>query len=108
MIEPYPIPATRIVRQDAAASAPRVIEADIVVVGAGISGVSAALAAAKLGRRVALVDAGQQLGGQSTGSLLGTLCGFYSNGPDPYRVVYGIVSDKSVRASGRERVCQIV
>ncbi|MFC3676290.1 FAD-dependent oxidoreductase [Ferrovibrio xuzhouensis] len=94
MSEPYPIPATRIVRQDAASiAAPRVIAADIVVVGAGISGVSAALEAAKLGRRVALVDAGQQLGGQSTGSMLGTLCGFYSNGPEPYRVVYGIVDD---------------
>lgn len=85
----YPIPATRIVRHAAAAA--RVVEADIVVVGAGISGISAALEAAKLGRRVVLVDAGQQLGGQSTGSLLGTFCGFYSNGPEPYRVVYGMV-----------------
>src|SRR3546814_2888789 len=90
MTEAYPIPATRIVRQDAAsAAAPRVIAADIVVVGAGISGVSAALEAAKLGRRVALVDAGQQLGGQSTGSLLGTLCGFYSNGPDQIGRAHG-------------------
>src|SRR3546814_9918377 len=88
------MPAARLVRQYAASiAAPRVIAADIVGVGAGISGVSAALEAAKLGRRVALVDAGQQLGGQSTGSLLGTLFGFYSNGPDPYRVVYGIVDD---------------
>lgn len=85
----YPVPATRIVRRTA--SAPRRLDADIVVLGAGISGVSAALEAAKLGRRVALVDAGMQLGGQSTGSLLGTFCGFYSNGPEPYRVVYGIV-----------------
>lgn len=87
----YPIPQTRVVRN--ASTAPRVIEADIVVIGAGISGVSAALEAAKLGRRVVLVDAGQQLGGQSTGSMLGTFCGFYSNGPEPYRVVYGMVDD---------------
>lgn len=88
----YPIPATRRVRRDADRNARR-LEADIVVLGAGISGVSAALEAARLGRRVALVDAGMQLGGQSTGSLLGTFCGFYSNGPDPYRVVYGIVDE---------------
>lgn len=88
----HPIPATRVVRQAGPAAA-RVLEADIVVLGAGISGISAALEAAKLGRRVVLVDAGQQLGGQSTGSLLGTFCGFYSNGPDPYRVVYGIVDE---------------
>lgn len=89
----YPIPATRRVRRDAARTTPRRLEADIVVLGAGISGVSAALEAARLGRRVALVDAGMQLGGQSTGSLLGTFCGFYSNGPEPYRVVYGIVDE---------------
>lgn len=88
----HPIPATRIIRRDST-DASRVLEADIVVLGAGISGISAALEAVKLGRRVILVDAGQQLGGQSTGSLLGTFCGFYSNGPEPYRVVYGIVDE---------------
>ncbi|WP_370155882.1 FAD-dependent oxidoreductase [Ferrovibrio sp.] len=88
----YPIPQTRILRRPETA-VPHIVTADIVVLGAGISGISAALEAAKLGRRVALVDAGQQLGGQSTGSMLGTLCGFYSNGPDPYRVVYGMADD---------------
>lgn len=88
----HPIPQTRIVQKPQGMAAPaRKLSADIVVVGAGISGVSAALEAARLGRKVVLVDAGQQLGGQSTGSLLGTFCGFYSNGPAPYRVVYGIV-----------------
>lgn len=86
----HPMPTARVVRREAGA-APRVIEADIAVLGAGISGVSAALEAAKLGRRVALIDGGLQIGGQSTNSLLGTFCGFYSNGPAPHRVVYGIV-----------------
>lgn len=92
----HPIPATRIVRHTHAAA--RVIDAEIVVVGAGISGISAALEAAKLGRRVVLVDARQQLGGQSTGSMLGTFCGFYSNGPEPYprRLWHG---RRDVRAS---------
>lgn len=87
----HPIPATRLVRRAPAGDAARRIDADIAVVGAGISGISAALEAAALGRRVVLVDAGMQLGGQSTGSMLGTFCGFYSNGPAPHRVVYGIV-----------------
>lgn len=91
-MDEHPIPKTRVVRNLGALTTRR-LSADIVVVGAGISGVSAALEAAKLGRKVVLVDAGMQLGGQSTGSLLGTFCGFYSNGPDPYRVVYGIVDD---------------
>lgn len=89
----YPVPPTRIVRKSIHAAASRRLDVDIVVLGAGISGISAALEAAKLGRKVVLVDAGQQLGGQSTGSMLGTFCGFYSNGQEPYRVVYGIADE---------------
>jgi heterodisulfide reductase subunit A-like polyferredoxin len=43
------------------------IEADICVLGAGISGVSAALEAAKLGRKVVIVDGAPALGGQAIG-----------------------------------------
>ncbi len=84
----YPIPDTRVVRrQDGVA---KQYAGDIAILGAGIAGVSAALEAAKLGRKVVLIDAGSQLGGQSTQSLIGTFCGLYSNGPSPYRVVYGM------------------
>jgi glycerol-3-phosphate dehydrogenase len=48
--------ATRIVRRGGADRAP-ILEVEICVVGAGIAGVSAALEAARLGRRVALVRA---------------------------------------------------
>jgi len=48
--------ATRIVRRNGAAAV-RKIAADICVVGAGIAGISAALEAAALGRKVVLVDA---------------------------------------------------
>lgn len=68
------------------------IDADVCVVGSGSAGFSAALTAAELGKRVVLVDAMPMVGGQAVGTLLGTLCGFYSNGPDPYRVTYGTVS----------------
>lgn len=84
----YPIPATRIVRREDGAA--KHYAADIAILGAGIAGVSAALEAARLGRKVVLIDAGSQLGGQSTQSLIGTFCGLYSNGPAPYRVVYGM------------------
>ena len=56
--------ATRIVRRKDA-TAVRQIETDICVVGAGIAGVSAALEAAQLGRKVALVDGLHALGGQA-------------------------------------------
>src|SRR3954454_17501251 len=81
--------ATRIVRRNSAATA-RQIGADICVVGAGIAGISAALEAARLGRKVALVDGLHALGGQAVNSVIGTFCGLFSNGPDGYQTVHGI------------------
>ena len=69
------------------------VEADICVVGAGISGISAALEAARLGRKVALVDGLPALGGQAVNSIIGTFCGLYSNGPEPYQLTHGIADD---------------
>lgn len=75
------------------ASAAKIIEADIAVIGAGIAGLSAALEAAKLGRRVVLVDGAPTLGGQAVGAIIGTFCGLFSNGPEPYQVTHGIADD---------------
>ncbi len=65
-------------------------DADICVVGAGISGISAALEAARLGRKVVLVDSLPMLGGQAVGSIIGTFCGLFSNGPDRIQLTHGI------------------
>jgi hypothetical protein len=81
--------ATRIVRRDGAA-AMRQIGVDICVVGAGIAGTSAALEAARLGRKVALVDGLHALGGQAVNSVIGTFCGLFSNGPNGYQLTHGI------------------
>jgi flavin-dependent dehydrogenase len=90
MASPTPVKtATRIVRRDGS-TALRQIEADICVVGAGSAGISAALEAARLGRRVALVDGLHALGGQAVNSVIGTFCGFFSNGHSGYRTVHGI------------------
>ena len=67
--------------------------ADICVVGAGIAGVSAALEAARLGRRVVIVDAAPSLGGQAIGSIVGTIIGLYTHGPAPYQITRGIADD---------------
>src|SRR3954467_10384289 len=86
---PTPIKtATRIVRREAASA--RRIEADICVVGAGIAGISAALEAARLGRKVALVDGLHALGGQAVNSIIGTFCGLFSNGYSGYQLTHGI------------------
>ncbi|MCM0022058.1 MAG: FAD-dependent oxidoreductase, partial [Tagaea sp.] len=81
--------ATHIVRR--ADQAPRRVDVDLCVVGSGAAGMSAALEAAKLGASVAVIEAGPALGGQAVGSLIGTFCGFYANGPDPAQVTHGIV-----------------
>src|SRR5499427_4427720 len=96
----FPIPmspdmSTRSVRRPAA-RAIRTISADICVVGAGISGVSAALEAARLGRKVVIVDASPALGGQAIGSIIGTIIGLYTHGPKPYQITH-LVADDIIR-----------
>jgi len=84
--------ATRIVQRDPAGGA-RPLSADICVLGAGIAGISAALEAARLGLRVALVDGLAALGGQAVHAVIGTFCGLFSNGPRPYQFTHGIADD---------------
>ncbi|MEQ9812832.1 MAG: FAD-dependent oxidoreductase [Azospirillaceae bacterium] len=85
--------------------APQELKADICVVGSGAAGTSAALEAARLGRTVVLLEAAPTLGGQAVGSLVGTLCGFYSNGPRPYPVTYGLAGESvaAMEATGTQR-----
>ena len=67
-------PETRVVRRNGAPSL-REHSADICVVGAGISGVSAAIEAARLGRKVILIDGLPALGGQAVNSIIGMIVG---------------------------------
>lgn len=59
------------------------LNADIVIVGGGMAGFAAALAAAGEDRSVLLVERQQMLGGNATQSNVGTICGAY------YRSVSG-------------------
>ncbi len=85
-----------------AAGAGHAVAADVAVLGSGIAGISAALEAARLGRRVVLIDAAPQLGGESVGSMIGTFCGLYSNGDAPRQVTHGIADEilRALRAGG--------
>src|SRR5262245_31732227 len=85
----------RVVRRPSQ-SPPRLVTADICVVGAGIAGISAALEAARLGRRVVIVDAAPALGGQAIGSIIGTIIGLYTHGPAPYQITH-LVADDIIR-----------
>lgn len=69
------------------------VDADICVLGAGISGVTAAIEAARLGRRVLIADAAPALGGQAVGSIIGTIIGLYSHGKDAYQLTHGLADE---------------
>lgn len=101
MAEERSITKTRVVQKRGADPA-QVVDADICVVGAGISGISAALEAARLGRKVALVDGLPKLGGQAVNAIIGTFAGLLSSGPEPYIFTYGIAEDilRELGASG--------
>jgi hypothetical protein len=66
------------------------VSADLCVVGAGIAGLSAAVAARALGRSVVLVDAQPVLGGQCVNSLIGLFCGVFGNAPGYHQLTHGI------------------
>jgi hypothetical protein len=68
---------------------------DLVVVGGGSAGTAAAVTAARLGLRTALVEEMPFLGGMSTGGCVGTFCGFYYREPsgDLERLVGGFAAE---------------
>ena len=94
---------TRTVRRAFESTA--LFQGDICVVGSGAAGLSAALEAARTGKRVLLVEAAQSLGGQAVNSIIGTFCGLYSNGPDITRLTYGVADDilRGLHAGGAAR-----
>jgi len=57
-------------------------EVDVLVVGGGTSGCAAAIAAARHGARVLLVERYGFLGGTATAAMVGVFCGVYTCGPD--------------------------
>jgi FAD dependent oxidoreductase len=84
--------STRTVKRGPRTNA-RELGVDICVVGAGIAGTAAALQAARLGRKVAIVDGLPALGGQAVNSIIGTFCGLFSNGTHGYQFTYGVADD---------------
>src|SRR5579862_3389612 len=92
MVEEPFRPETRVVRRGEASRA-REHQADLCVVGAGISGVSAAIEAARLGRKVVLIDGMPALGGQAVNSIIGMIVGLFGNPPKSKQLTHGIADD---------------
>jgi hypothetical protein len=85
-------PAT-VVKRRSGGSAPREHRADMCIVGAGISGTSAAIEAAQLGREVILIDGLPSLGGQAVNSIIGMMVGLFGNPPKSKQLTHGIADD---------------
>jgi hypothetical protein len=83
------------------------VAADICIVGSGISGVSAAIEAARLGRKVLLVDGQPSLGGQAVNSIIGTICGLFSNAPSRRQLTHGIADD-IIRDLGAQGMAHLI
>lgn len=58
------------------------ITTNILVVGAGVSGIAAAVAASRQGKQVVLIDNHSYPGGAATAVEVGTICGLYHNGKE--------------------------
>lgn len=80
---------------------PVVRAVDVLVVGAGTSGCSAAVAAARRGMRVAIVDRYGFLGGTATAAMVGCLCGIYTCSPNTVTVVSGHLRELTDRLEAR-------
>jgi hypothetical protein len=80
---------------------PQIADVDVCVIGAGSAGSTAAIAAARAGAAVLLVDRLPFLGGIST-AVLDTFYGFYTPGAQARKVVGGIGDDvvRALRALG--------
>ena len=76
-------------------------DADVVVVGSGSAGTTAAIAAARNGAKTVLVERFGFLGGTST-QVLDTFYGFYTPGSVAYKVVGGIPDDVVAALKGYE------
>lgn len=69
------------------------IDADLVVVGGGLAGVSAAVAAARLGRRTVLINNRPVLGGNSSSEVRVWVCGATAHGNQRWARETGIIGE---------------
>jgi hypothetical protein len=81
---------------------------DLLIVGGGPAGVTAALAAARRGVSVALVERYGFLGGNAAAGVLGSLCGFYTSGAKKERIVGGIAWEIVGTLIGQEGAVELL
>ena len=65
-------------------------DVDILVVGGGMAGVGAAVAAGRMGLKTLLVEYFGCLGGNGTSGMVNNFCGYTTSGPNRVQIVQGI------------------
>lgn len=66
---------------------------DVCVVGGGAAGLAAAIGASRCGLKVLLIEKYGFCGGATVAGLSGSICGLYSSGERPERIVFGFASE---------------
>ena len=66
---------------------------DVCIIGAGPSGVAAAIAAARLNLSVLIIEKYGFSGGATVAGLSGTICGLFSSGKSPEQIVFGFANE---------------
>jgi hypothetical protein len=82
--------------------APVIATPDVCVIGGGAAGVSAAVAAGRLGLDVLLVEKYGFCGGAAVAGMSGTICGLHSSGARPEQIVFGFAGEfhDALKAAG--------
>jgi glycine/D-amino acid oxidase-like deaminating enzyme len=84
-------------------SAEVIADVDVCVAGGGPAGLGAALAAARLGARVCLLERHGFLGGNFTAASVGTICGLYVSEGDGFTyVTRGVAEEVAEALKGRD------
>ena len=69
---------------------PIVEDVDVLVVGGGMAGVGAAVAAGRAGLKTVVVEYFGCLGGNGTSGMVNNFCGYTTSGPNKVQIVQGI------------------
>src|SRR6516164_5075170 len=87
-------------------SVPVMATPDLCVIGGGAAGIAAAVGAARCGLKVLLIEKYGFCGGATVAGASGTICGLFSSGDRPQRIVFGFAGefhDRLVQVGGASR-----
>src|SRR5215475_951381 len=74
-------------------SIPVIATPELCVIGGGAAGIAAAVGASRCGLQVLLIEKYGFCGGATVAGASGTICGLYSSGSRPERIVFGFAGE---------------